>query len=189
VFLVALSSGRTNANLIAYLFGSPLTTSGGDLVVMVVLGAVVLAVALLLRPWLFAICQDEEFARVAGLPVRWLNLLLAMTTAVTVTVAMRAVGLLLVSAMMVVPVATAQLVARGFRATMHLAMVLGALASVGGLVAAAQYDTAPGATIVLVAIGIFAVLALSSGAGRALRRRSAATPGSDVEPPDVVLRS
>jgi zinc transport system permease protein len=190
VFLVALSSGRTNANLIAYLFGSPLTTSGEDLVVMVALGAVVLAVALLLRPWLFAICQDEEFARVAGLPVRWLNLLLAMTTAVTVTVAMRAVGLLLVSAMMVVPVATAQLVARGFRATMHLAMVLGALASVGGLVAAAQYDTAPGATIVLVAIGVFAVLALSSGAGRALRRRSTASGTvSDVEPPDVVLRS
>jgi zinc transport system permease protein len=190
VFLVALSSGRTNANLIAYLFGSPLTTSGEDLVVMVALGAVVLAIALLLRPWLFAICQDEEFARVAGLPVRWLNLLLAMTTAVTVTVAMRAVGLLLVSAMMVVPVATAQLVARGFRATMHLAMVLGALASVGGLVAAAQYDTAPGATIVLVAIGVFAVLALSSGAGRALRRRSTASGTvSDVEPPDVVLRS
>jgi zinc transport system permease protein len=190
VFLVALSSGRTNANLISYLFGSPLTTSGEDLVVMVALGAVVLAVALVLRPWLFAICQDEEFARVAGLPVRWLNLLLAMTTAVTVTVAMRAVGLLLVSAMMVVPVATAQLVARGFRATMHLAMVLGALASVGGLVAAAQYDTAPGATIVLVAIGVFAVLALSSGAGRALRRRSTASGAvSDVEPPDVVLRS
>jgi zinc transport system permease protein len=189
VFLVALSSGKTNANLIAYLFGSPLTTSGEDLIVMVALGAVVLAVALLLRPWLFAICQDEEFARVAGLPVRWLNLLLAVTTAVTVTVAMRAVGLLLVSAMMVVPVATAQLVARGFRATMVLAMVLGALASVGGLAVAAQYDTAPGATIVLVAIGVFAVLALSSGAGRALRRRSTAASGSDIEPPDVVLRS
>ena len=51
----------------------------------------------------------------SGLPVRTLNLLLAVTTAVTVTVAMRAVGLLLVSAMMVVPVATAQLVTRGFR--------------------------------------------------------------------------
>jgi zinc transport system permease protein len=190
VFLVALSSGKTNANLIAYLFGSPLTTSGEDLVVMAVLGAVVLGVALLLRPWLFAICQDEEFARVAGLPVRWLNILLAVTTAVTVTVAMRAVGLLLVSAMMVVPVATAQLVTRGFRATMHLAMALGALASVAGLMTAAQYDTAPGATIVLVAIGVFAVLAIVSGTGRALRRRSAATAaGSDVEPPDVVLRS
>ena len=82
VFLVALSSGRTNTNLMAYLFGSPLTTSAEDLMVMAVLGAVVLAVTLLLRPWLFAICQDEEYARVAGLPVRSLNILLAITTAV-----------------------------------------------------------------------------------------------------------
>jgi len=189
VFLVALSAGKTNANLISYLFGSPLTTSRDDLVVMVVLGVAVLGITLLLRPWLFAICQDEEFAKVAGLPVRSLNLLLAVTTAVTVTVAMRAVGLLLVSAMMVVPVATAQLVARGFRSTMHLAMVLGGLAAASGLAASARYDTAPGATIVLVAIGLFAVLAMLSGVLRTVRHRSMAPApaASDVEPPDVVL--
>ena len=188
VFLVALSSGRTNANLISYLFGSPLTTSPSDLLVMVILGGVVLAVTLLLRPWLFAICQDEEYARVAGLPVRALNLLLAVTTAVTVTVAMRAVGLLLVSAMMVVPVAAAQLVTRGFRTTMHLAMVLGVLASALGIGLAAEYDTAPGATIVLVAIGIFAALATATAVRRSSRRRIGAD-AIEVEPPDVVLDS
>jgi zinc transport system permease protein len=190
VFLVALSSGKTNTNLIAYLFGSPLTTSPTDLVVMSMLGALVLAVTHLLRPWLFAICQDEEFARVAGLPVRALNLTLAVTTAVTVTVAMRGVGLLLVSAMMVVPVATAQLFSRGFRSTMHLAMLLGVLAAVVGLSAAAQYNTAPGATIVLVAIATFAVLASLAGLWRGVRRRvsvGVAGVGSEVEPPDVVL--
>ena len=191
VFLVALSSGRTNANLMAYLFGSPLTTSPADLLVMAVLGAVVLAVTLLLRPFLFAVCQDEEYARVAGLPVRPLNLLLAVTTAVTVTVAMRAVGLLLVSAMMVVPVAAAQLVTRGFRTTMHLAMVLGVLASGLGITVAAEYDTAPGATIVLVAIGIFAVVAAAGAVRRGARRRAtiSSPAGADVEPPDVVLGS
>ena len=80
---------------------------------------------LLLRPALFAVCHDEEYARVSGLPVRTLNLLLAVTTAVTVTIAMRTVGLLLVSALMVVPVAAAQQVTRGFRTTMAAAMVLG----------------------------------------------------------------
>ncbi len=199
VFLVALSEGKTNANLMAYLFGSPLTTSREDLVGMAVLGVMVLAITILLRPWLFAICQDEEYARVAGLPLRALNILLAVATAVTVTVAMRAVGLLLVSAMMVVPVAAAQLVARGFRSTMHLAMAIG-LASAGlGIWFAGQYDTAPGATIVLVAIGAFAVLAGGSSAWRALRRRAGAgratgagprprTAAVDVEPPDVVLQ-
>jgi zinc transport system permease protein len=191
VFLVALSSGRTNANLISYLFGSPLTTTAADLTVMLVLGGVVLAVTLLLRPWLFAICQDEEYARVAGLPVRSLNILLAVTTAVTVTVAMRAVGLLLVSAMMVVPVAAAQLITRGFRATMYVAMLLGIVAAAAGIGVAGVYDTAPGATIVLVAIAMFAALATGLGVARAWRRnrRRGVTPaGVEVEPPDVVLQ-
>ncbi|WP_213454024.1 metal ABC transporter permease [Rhizomonospora bruguierae] len=189
VFLVGLSGSKTSTNLIAYLFGSPMTTSRSDLTVMAVLGAAVLAVALLLRPWLFALCQDEEYARVSGLPVRSLNLLLAVATAVTVTVAMRAVGLLLVSALMVVPVATAQLVARGFRQTMHLAMLLGLAAGVLGITVAGQYDTAPGATVVLVAIAGFALVSLAGGALRALRRVRVPTPDpvAQVEPPDVLL--
>lgn len=189
VFLVALAEGKSNANLMAYLFGSPLTTSAADLGVMAVLGGVVLTVTLLLRPWLFAICQDEEYARVAGLPVRTLNLLLAVTTAVTVTVAMRAVGLLLVSAMMVVPVAAAQLVTRGFATTMYTAMGLGVLAAGVGISVAAEYDTAPGATIVLVAIASFAAVAAISSGVRALRRRTSLANGGtgETEPPDVVL--
>jgi len=172
---------------------------------MALLGSAVLLIAIALRPWLFAICQDEEYARVAGLPVRMLNLLLAVTTALTVTVAMRAVGLLLVSALMVVPVAAAQLVTRGFAATMYAAMVLGVIASGGGLSLAASYDTAPGATIVLVAIAIFAVMAAATALRRASRRRgkgreitaltarelAMSRPGGpgDGEPPDVILQS
>jgi zinc transport system permease protein len=189
VFLVALSAGKTNANLIAYLFGSPLTMAREDLVVMALLGTAVLAVTLLLRPWLFALCHDEEYARVSGLPVRTLNLALAVTTAVTVTVAMRAVGLLLVSALMVVPVATAQLVTRGFRSTMAAAMAIGVAAAAVGIWAAGMYDTAPGATIVLVAICGFLTVAVGTGLWRSARRalrqhRPAAGP---AEPPDVVL--
>ncbi|HEY7226365.1 MAG TPA: metal ABC transporter permease [Micromonosporaceae bacterium] len=191
VFLVALSSGRTNANLTAYLFGSPLTTSRTDLVVMAVLGGLVLAVTLLLRPWLFAICHDEEYARAAGLPVQALNLMLAVTTAVTVTVAMRAVGLLLVSALMVVPVAAAQLVTRGFRATMHLAMAIGVLAAAVGIGISGFANTAPGATIVLVAIAIFTLVASGLAVLRGWRRRFGARGqdrhDSHAEPTDVVL--
>jgi zinc transport system permease protein len=188
VFLVALSANRTNANLVSYLFGSPLTTSRTDLAVMAGLGGFVLAVSLLLRPWLFAVCHDEEYARVAGVPVRALNVLLAVTTAVTVTVAMRAVGLLLVSAMMVVPVAAAQLITRGFRATMHLAMAIGVLASVVGIGIAGLRDTAPGATVVLVAIAIFALLAAGLSVARAVRRRIGPRwRDEQAEPSDVVL--
>jgi zinc transport system permease protein len=178
VFLVSLAADRSNANLAAYLFGSPLSASRGDVIVMAVLGGTVLLFGVLLRPWLFAICQDEEYARVSGLPVRTLNLLLAVGTAVTVTVAMRAVGLLLVSALMVIPVATAQQVARGFRATMHTAMLLGLLAAALGIWISGTRDTAPGATIVLVAIAGFLVTALGAGALRSARRARGRKPAS-----------
>jgi zinc transport system permease protein len=185
VFLVNLSASHTNANLMSYLFGSPLTTSPRDLVVMGALGGAVLAVTLGLRPWLFAVCHDEEHARVSGLPVGALNLLLAVTTAVTVTVAMRAVGLLLVSALMVVPVATAQLLARGFVATQRLAMGLGLLAAGAGIWFAGVYDTAPGATIVLLAIAGFAVTTVATAAWQRRHRRRDRR-GGQVAPPPLV---
>ncbi|MFC0532593.1 metal ABC transporter permease [Phytohabitans kaempferiae] len=188
VMLVGLSSNRSNANLMAYLFGSLTTTSRDDLVVIVVLGAAVVAAMLLLRPALFAICHDEEYARVSGLPVRTLNVLIAVTAAVTVTIAMRTVGLLLVSALMVVPVAAAQQVTRGFRATMTLAMGLGLLAAGSGVWLAGTVNTAAGATIVVLAIGAFIAISTGAAVWRLLRRRVQAFPHTaDVEPPDVVL--
>jgi zinc transport system permease protein len=194
VVLVSMSAAQNSKSLVSYLFGSPLTTSPGDLVVIGVLGAAVLAVALLLRPWLFAVCHDEEYARVSGLPIRLLNVTLAVTTAVTVTAAMRAVGLLLVSALMVVPVATAQQVTRGFNTTMYLAMGLGVASSILGIGASAQLDTAPGATVVLLAIGIFMVVTVGSGMVRRSWSRSAVRPRrervgepAETEPPEVVL--
>ncbi|BCB79322.1 metal ABC transporter permease [Phytohabitans flavus] len=188
VMLVGLSSNRSNANLMAYLFGSLTTTSRDDLIVIVVLGAAVLAAMLLLRPALFAICHDEEYARVSGLPVRTLNVLIAVTAAVTVTIAMRTVGLLLVSALMVVPVAAAQQVTRGFRGTMTLAMAIGVLSAGTGVWLAGEANTAAGATIVVLAIGGFVAIAIGAATWRLLRRRVQAFPQTaDVEPPDVVL--
>ncbi|GAB1690116.1 metal ABC transporter permease [Krasilnikovia sp. M28-CT-15] len=189
VVLVGLSPDSTSANLVQYLFGSLVTTSPQDLAVIAGLGAAVLIVMVVLRPALFAVCTDEEYARVSGLPVRTLNLLMAVTTAVTVTIAMRTVGLLLVSALMVVPVAAAQQVTRGFRATMILAMAIGMGAAASGVWLSGQIDTAPGATIVILAIAAFVALTVGAATWRALRRRAAPVAPERVvaEPPDVVL--
>jgi zinc transport system permease protein len=196
VVLVSLSPDHSNANLTSYLFGAPMSTSRTDLVVIAVLSALVLAVAIGLRPWLFAVCHDEEYARVAGLPVRLLNLVIAVTAAITVTVAMRAVGLLLVSALMVVPVATAQQLTRGFATTLRLAIGIGLASALAGLGASWQLGTAPGATTVLMAILAFLAVSVIASAVRRARRGSAlsstAAPpprGTSVEPPDVVLET
>ncbi|GAA2897071.1 ABC transporter [Actinoplanes cyaneus] len=185
VVLVGLSDDASNASLMQYLFGSLITTSPADIAVIAGLGAAVLIAMLVFRPALFALCNDEEYARVSGLPVRTLNLLLAVTTAITVTIAMRTVGLLLVSALMVVPVAAAQQITRGFRSTMAVAMLIGICAAGAGVVLAGSIDTAPGATTVLIALAAFL---LTTAAG-ALWHRRRATPAAHVEPPDVVLHA
>ncbi|GHJ52167.1 ABC transporter [Nonomuraea sp. TT08I-71] len=189
VMLVGLSDA-SSGSLNAYLFGSLTTTSPTDLITIGVLGVAILVTMLALRPALFAVCHDEEYARVSGLPVRALNLLLAVGTAVTVTIAMRAVGVLLISALMVVPVATAQQVTRGFRTTMAAAMALGLFAAGAGVWVAASADTAPGASVVLLAIGSFLVVALLAAGRRALRRRTRPAAAPVPEPPEheVVLR-
>jgi zinc transport system permease protein len=189
VVLVSLSPGASNASLTSYLFGSPLTVSAGELAGMAVLAGLVLVVALALRPWLFAVGVDAEYARVSGLPVRALNLALAVTTAVTVTAAMRTVGLLLVSALMVVPVATANLLARSFRSAMLLAMLIGAVAAVAGIGASWSIDSAPGASIVLVAILGYLAAAVGTGVWRRTRGAvpAAQPPRPVAEPPEVAL--
>ena len=154
VMVTGLAGGSAQT-LHNYLFGSITTVSASDVWTVVVLAAAVVFVALGLAPQLFAVCQDEEFARAAGLRVRAYNLLTSVLAAVTVTVAMRTVGLLLVSALMVVPVATAQQLTRGFKVTLLAAMVLGAAASVGGVVTSFYVDVQTGATIVLLALAGF----------------------------------
>ena len=155
VLIIGLAD-QSAATLNTYLFGSITTISTFDVWVTVALATLVVTVALGLSPQLFAVSQDQEFAKVAGLNVRFYNLLVSVMAAVTVTVAMRTVGLLLVSALMVVPVATAQQLTRAFRSTLLAAMGLGMLASLGGLTISAYVDVAPGATIVLLALAGFA---------------------------------
>ncbi|MCW2608654.1 MAG: hypothetical protein JWO60_3347 [Frankiales bacterium] len=162
VLLIGLSPGGSNATLVGYLFGSLSSVSPGDLAVIVVLSLAVLGVVAVFGRELFAVCQDEEVARVQGLPVRFLNLLVAVTAAVTVTVAMRVVGLLLVSALMVVPVAAAQQLTRSFRSTLLLGCGVGVLASVSGLTLAFYADVAPGASTVVLALAAFGLLSVAA---------------------------
>jgi zinc transport system permease protein len=182
VFLTGLAD-QSATTLNTFLFGSITTVDEGDLWVTGALAVVVVALATGLAPRLFAVAQDPEFARVAGVRVRAYNVLVSVLAAVTVTVAMRTVGLLLVSALMVVPVATAQQLTRSFRDTLLLAMALGSVASVGGLLVSAEVDVQPGATIVLLALAGFAA-AWPVGVLLRRRRRAAAPFATAADPFD-----
>jgi zinc transport system permease protein len=167
VMITGLAGEGANV-LQRYLFGSITSISTGEVWLTLALAAVVLVVAVGLSPQLFGVAQDEEFAQVSGLDARVYNLLVAVMAAVTVTVAMRTVGLLLVSALMVIPVATAQQVTRGFRTTLFAAMAIGTVASLAGVLASTFVEVAPGATIVLIALAGFVA---AYPVGLLLRRR------------------
>ncbi|MGQ4414753.1 metal ABC transporter permease [Streptomyces sp. SAS_269] len=181
VMFVNIAPGGSNANLTSYLFGSLSTVAPSDVTAIMVLAAFVVLVTLGLRRQLFAVSQDEEFARVTGLPVRALNLLTAVTAAVTVTVAMRVVGLILVSALMVVPVAAAQQLTRSFAATFAIAVALGVTVTISGTITSFYQDVPPGATIVLLTIAAFVALTAAAAplARRRARAAAAARPAGD----------
>lgn len=166
--LIISIAGGTSANLTGYLFGSLATVTAGDVWLTAGLSALIVIVGLRLRTALFAVSYDEEFARASGLPVVALNILIAVVAALTVTTSMRVVGLLLVSALMIVPVVTAQIFARSFISTMWLAMVIGGIVTLAGLLITFVYPAPPGATIVVLAITLFGVI---SGVHSRLRRR------------------
>ena len=158
VLLIGVAGG-TSANLTGYLFGSISTVDGLDVWLTAGLAALILGVGLGLRPALFALCHDEEFARASGLPVRVLNILVAVTAALTVAISMRVVGVLLVSALMIVPVAVAQLLTASFRRTMGLAMGLGGTVCVTGLSVTYFHSFSPGAVITMLSVSLYGLLA------------------------------
>ena len=171
VVLVSTADRGSLAGLNAYLFGAITTTTTNDLIAFGVLTAVVLGTCLTLATRLFAVSDDEEYARASGLPVTALNMLLAVLTAVTVVVAMRVVGLLLISALMILPAAVAQQLARSFRSTVALAMGVGVVVSVVGVLTSFWTNTPSGGTIVLYAIAAFGLAAVAGGLRRQLHAR------------------
>ena len=156
-------------NLSSILFGSLMTVGGKDLMIVALLGlCTIIFVVLFYRPLQY-LTFDETSARVAGLPVERLNLLLALLTALTVALSMRIVGLLLVSAMLVIPVACALQTARSFAGTIMQSMAYGLLSVALGLTVSYYANLAPGGTIVLTGTALFlssSVLGRRRGGGR-----------------------
>jgi zinc transport system permease protein len=150
VVLVSLA-GSLNVNLFQFLFGSILTVTRQDVVIVALLGAGGLAAIALLYRVLTAVVLDEEGARVAGVPVARLNVAVAVLAAVTVAVSMRIVGVLLIAALMVLPVSAGMRIAWSMWSALVLSLGVGLLSVLVGLTFAYYADLPPGGTIVLVA--------------------------------------
>jgi zinc transport system permease protein len=171
VVLISLARGF-NADLFAILFGSILTVTASDVWLILALGAVVaLAVGGFYRQ-LLAITLNEDLARTSGVPVGALNLLLTVLTALTTVVAMRMVGVLLVSAMIVIPTLTGFALGRSFYAATVIAVATALLSMTTGLVTAYYLRLAAGGAVVLAALLVFAAARLARGRTRPATREA-----------------
>jgi zinc transport system permease protein len=151
------AADELNVDLFTFLFGSILTVTREDLALIAALGGAALATIALLYRALAAVVLDEEGARVAGVPIGVLNIVLAVLTALTVALSMRIVGILLIAALMVLPVIAATRVTWSMRSTLLLSIALGLGSVLAGLTIAYYADMPPGGTVVLVAASAFLV--------------------------------
>lgn len=148
VLIASLSKGF-NIDLFSYLFGSILIISRTDVIISIILSILVIAGIFFFYNSLFAVTYDEEFAHVIGINTKTMNYIISILTSVTIVIGIRVVGTMLISSMIIFPTVTALQVAKGFKSTITISLVISIVCVVFGLILAYALNFPPGATIVL----------------------------------------
>lgn len=154
--MIASLAGGFNVDLFSYLFGSILSINLQDVILSVILSVLVIILVAFHYHELVSMTFDEESARASGIHVDRINTLFVLLIAVTVVLSMKVVGILLISALLIIPAVTAIQMAGSFRATMLIAALSALISVVTGIVISFYYDLPTGATIVMVNMGLFA---------------------------------
>lgn len=154
IALVSLSKAY-NVDLFGYLFGNILAITEEDMLLTLIVTVTVSTAILLFLKELFLLTYNEELALVSGIRVRLLNTLFLISLSLSIVVSIRVVGIIMVSALLVIPGATARLFAKNLLSMIVLSCVVGIISVVLGLFISYEYDIAPGAGIVLTAAVIF----------------------------------
>jgi zinc transport system permease protein len=147
-----------NNNVNSYLFGSIYTLNNTDLYVIGGVTIIVLVAIWMQLKELFLITFDEDAAAVSGLPVKFYNVMISVLTALIISVSIKIVGALLVSALLTIPAACSLIIARSFRQSVITVVIIGELAVIAGLIIAGVWNLAPGGTIVLLLIAVLLLL-------------------------------
>ncbi|UIP00481.1 metal ABC transporter permease [Halobaculum sp. CBA1158] len=155
--LISLNAGGLAVGINQYLFGNLSTVSAENAAILLVLFGIIVATVALTRNQLLYVTFDETAAEVSGIPVDWYNRVMVMLTALVVVGAMQIMGVILVAAMLVVPVAGASQVSRSFTGSLLISVVLAELAVLLGIGLSYYGEATAGGVIVLVAVAIYVV--------------------------------
>lgn len=156
--LIAVSLLEVRVDLLGYLFGDLLTVNGQELLWIYIGVATILSLLLTFWRPLLAITVDEDLAQAEGYPVLWIRLLLMLLIAIVIAVAMKIVGVLLITALMVIPAATARRLTNSPESMAALSSLVGCCAVVIGLFCSLQWDTPTGPSIVVGATSLFLLI-------------------------------
>jgi zinc transport system permease protein len=156
--LMASIAGGFNVDLFSYLFGNILSVSAPEVVVSVIFSLAVLAIICIFYSDIFATTCDPEFAKVAGIRIGRINMIIALLTSVTVVLTMKVVGIMLTSSLLIIPAVTALQIARSFKKTMIIASCLGVASVIFGIVISFIVNLPTGAVIVMVNLFFFIVI-------------------------------
>ena len=159
--ILRMSGGGITLDIEGYLFGNLLLIDSSDLDLITMISIISFSTLILIHSALLAITIDPLAAKIQGLPVRGIGLIFSVVTAMVVVSMVQVVGTLLVTALLVTPAATAQLIGRSFRSCVLLTQVFGFSSVILGLYLSAEMDTGTGSMIALVSAVIFAVVAVS----------------------------
>ncbi|MDB5264859.1 MAG: ABC-type transporter, integral rane subunit [Parcubacteria group bacterium] len=154
--LLSIAHGFS-VNLFSYLFGSLVTVGQSDLYLIAGVGLVVLAAVYFTYKELVFISFDEEAAQVAGIPAKFINLLLVVLAGLTVSISIPIVGALLVAALIVIPVLTALQFKQSFKKTIIVAELISVFSVLSGIVLSFYLNLSAGGTIVLILIAFFCI--------------------------------
>jgi zinc transport system permease protein len=167
VLLASLATGF-NVDLFSYLFGNILSVTPVEVGVSIALAVIVIVVIICLYRPLLSISFDEEFAKASGINTKAINNIVAVLAGATVVLAMRLVGIMLTSALLILPAVSAFQVARSFKSTMLVAASVALLSVLLGVFLSFLFNLPTGALIVLINLCLFGIL---FAIGKQLRRK------------------
>ena len=160
IAIILISTGKANANVNSYLFGSILTVSKSDLLIIATAVIICLLILKVIYNKLIYITFDEEGAKTAGINVKFINYLFTILVGATISLSIRIMGILVISSIIVVPVATSMQLKKNFNKTLILSVLFGLIDILLGLVLSYYFNSAPGGTIALTSVIVLVITLL-----------------------------
>lgn len=158
--LMNLSGGNSAASIQSYLFGSIVTITWQQVIILAVLFVVLVVLFCLFKRPMYVLTFDEDTAHVDGLPIHWMSMLFNVITGVAIAVMIPIAGALLISAIMVLPAAIGMRIGKGFNTVIIISVIMGLIGMLTGLTGSYYLETPPSASITLIFIGLFILVSV-----------------------------